>query len=348
MGLPNPAAAYRALALQVRCEAINKVEDPRAVMAASIRRIGAQIGASKGFLGPDTQLVVLPEYFLSGFPMGESLEAWAQRGAVDPDGDEEAAVGALAAAHDVYLSANLYERDPAFPGIYFQASVLWGPDGRVALRYRRLHSLFAPTPHDVWTRYVDTYGLDAVFPVADTPLGRLACIASEEILFPELSRVLALRGAEVFLHSTSEVGSVRTTPKDIARRARSIENLAYVVSANSAGMSGTDIPGASTDGKSQIIDFRGEPLAEAGFGESMTANAELDIAALRRYRARPGMGNLLARNRLDLWAAEYGRLAAVGVGQPGDTHPTERSDLMRTHTDTIARLGAAGVIVAPS
>ena len=102
--------------------------------------------------------------------------------------------------------------------------------------------MFAPTPHDVWDQYLDIYGLEAVFPVAETEIGRLACIASEEILYPEIARCLMMRGAEVFLHSSSEAGSVQLTHKDIAKRARAIENMSYVVSANSAGISGICCP----------------------------------------------------------------------------------------------------------
>ena len=105
------------------------------------------------------------------------------------------------------------------------------------LRYRRLLSMFAPSPHDVWDRYLDHYGLEGVFPVADTEIGRLAAIASEEILYPEIARALAFRGAEVFVHSSSEIGSPLGTAKDVAKRARAWENMAYVVSANTAGAS---------------------------------------------------------------------------------------------------------------
>jgi deaminated glutathione amidase len=187
-----------------------------------------------------------------------------------------------------------------------------------------------------------------LFPVVDTPLGRLACIASEEILFPELARALTMRGAEVFLHSTSEVGSPRQTPKDIAKLARAIENLAFVVSANSASITGIDIPAASTDGKSQIVDFNGRVLVEAGTGESMVANAEIDVEALRRARNRPGMPNLVARNRFELWAHEYARAAEAGLGHPASNidpaEIPERSHFIRIHSAVIERLQTAGVI----
>ncbi|WP_395105352.1 nitrilase-related carbon-nitrogen hydrolase [Actinomadura sp. SCN-SB] len=336
---PPAEPAYRALALQTRTEAVNGLSpaEAREAMAASIARIGAEVAAAKRWVGPDLRLVVLPEYVLSGFPMGEPIERWRDMAALAPDGPEYEALSGVAASEGVFLSGNAYETDPNFPALYFQASFVIDPSGEVVLRYRRLHSLYSPSPYDVWDRYLDLYGMDAVLPVARTRIGNLACVASEEILYPELARALALRGAEVFCHSTSEVTSPALTPKGIGRRARAIENLAYVVSANSGGLRGIPIPGDSTCGGSEILDFEGRVLAEAAGGESIVAHAELDLAALRRTRVRPGMGNLPSRVKTGLWAEEYAR---HDVERPNglDGAAPERAWFTRRQRESIARL----------
>jgi predicted amidohydrolase len=184
--------------------------------------------------------------------------------------------------------------------------------------------------------------------VADTPLGRIAAIASEEILYPELARGLALRGAELFIHSSSETASPIPTPKNIAKQARAIENLGYVVSANTAGIAGIAIPTASTEAGSKIVDYRGLVLAEAGYGESMAACAEIDIAGLRRYRRRPGMGNLLARQPLALWHDAYDRPEIHPMNglldQNGTPQPPPAGFFPKRQREVIARLEAAGLI----
>ncbi|MFC4014961.1 nitrilase-related carbon-nitrogen hydrolase [Nonomuraea purpurea] len=299
--------AFTALALQVETRAVNAAADPRAEMRAAIARIGAQVGGSKAWLGRDLRLVVLPEYALTGFPMRENFAEWREKAALDMDGPEYRALAEIAAAQEVFLCVNAYERDEHFPELYFQASVIFSPGGEAVLRYRRLHSMFTPSPYDVWERYLEIYGIDGVLPVARTEIGNLAVLASEEILMPELARALALRGAEILCHPTSEASSPMLTPKAIARRARAVENLAYVVSANTGGLTGIAIPGDSTNGGSELIDFQGRVLAQAGAGESLVAGAELDVAALRRRRSRPGMANLLSRVKTRLWAEEYGR-----------------------------------------
>ncbi|MGH2828875.1 MAG: nitrilase-related carbon-nitrogen hydrolase [Actinomycetota bacterium] len=342
----SDAIAYRALALQTRCRSVVGAarEDARAIMKESIERIRVQLAASLTFIGADCRLVVLPEYFLTGHPVGQTIAEWSERAALDPDGPEYKAMAAIAIDHGVFLSGNAYETDDNFPGLYFQTSFVIDPSGSTALRYRRLNSLMTPSPHDVWDRYLQVYGIDGVFPVARTEIGNLACIASEEILFPELARCLAIRGAEIFLHSSSEASSPLATQKAVARRARAIENLAFVVSANSGGIEGSPIPGASTDGGSQIVDYEGRVLVEAGPGESMVANAEIDVAALRRARRRPGMANLLARNRLDAYLPVYQAARFHDANGLRDVMRPDRGWFAEEHRAVIERLIAAGVI----
>lgn len=307
------AGPYTALALQLECRSLSACSDAdtaRARMMESIDLCAERIRASRAFLemfsGLAPRLVVLPEYFLSSYPIRESIADWQARACLAIDGPEYRALGDIARDQGVYLSGNAYELDAHFPEIYFQTSFIIDDGGSVILRYRRLVSMFAPTPHDILDAYLERYGVDSLFPVADTPLGRLACVASEEILYPEITRALALRGAEVICHSSSEVGSPRLTPKNIAKRARAYENMVYVVSANSGGITGVDLPNHSTDGHSQVVDHHGEVLAEAGYGESINGNARIDIDALRAARRTPGMVNVLSRQRLELFAPVYG------------------------------------------
>ncbi|MGH1392799.1 MAG: nitrilase-related carbon-nitrogen hydrolase [Trichormus sp.] len=337
---------FRALALQVTCHAVNQARDRqevRLLMEKTITRLAKQIAASVAFIGADCRLIVLPEYFLTGFPMGESMEVWANKACLEMNGAEYTALGKIAQKHSIFLAGNAYELDPNFPGLYFQTCFVIDPGGTVVLRYRRLNSMFAPTPHDVWDKYLDCYGLEGVFPVAKTAIGNLAALASEEILYPEVARCLAMRGAEIFLHSTSEIYSQRLTPKDAAKITRAVENMAYVVSANTAGLGNSSIPIGSVDGGSKIIDYRGLVLAETGAGESMAAFAEIDLVALRRDRHRPGLNNLLSRQRFELYAQSY----AQSTFYPANnmlTQPIDRKHFIATQQKTIERLSNLGII----
>ena len=349
-------AAFCAMAMQLTARSLERLPDTaaaRAAILAHIAEIESQIRTSAIFVaqysGLPVKLVVLPEYLFTSYPGRISIPDFAARVGFAEGGPEYEAIGGVAQRLGMFLSGNAYETDAAFPDFYFQTSFIVAPSGEVVLRYRRLLSMFAPSPHDVWEAYLDKYGLEGVFPVARTEIGNLAAVASEEILYPEIARALALRGAEVFCHSSSEIGSPLATHKDIAKQARAFENLAYVVSANTAGISGTTMPLASADGNSQVVDWKGRIVAQSGDGETFTAFAAIDLAALRAARRTPAMTNYLARQRPALFAQGYAAAAEPFQGPDGmmdGGKPTvpDRDYFQRAQGAVIERLAKAGVI----
>ncbi len=345
---------YSALALQLAARSVEGAPDratARAQMMSMIGEVEPKLRSASIFIaqygGHPVKLVVLPEYLLTSYPGRISIPDFAEKAALEIDGPEYEALGGVAQRTGVFLAGNAYEADENFPDFYFQTSFVIAPSGNVILRYRRLNSMFAPTPHDVWSKYLDIYGIEGVFPVARTEIGNLAAIASEEILYPEIARAHALRGAEIFCHSSSEIGSPLATPKDIAKQARAFENMAYVVSANTAGIEGASLPLASADGNSQIVDWRGRVVAESNSGETFTAFSTIDIDALREGRRTPSMTNFLARQRLELFAPIYANTTvheANGM-MDGDTpRVPERDYFRRVQEEVIERMSREGLI----
>ena len=347
-------APFAAVAMQLAARSVERLKT-RAEVTAQVKdhvaAIMPQIRAATIFIqqygGVPVKLAVLPEYLFTSYPGRIGISEFAELAAFDADGPEYEAIAAMAQQLGLFIAGNAYERDTHFPGIYFQASFVIAPNGETVLRYRRLNSMFAPTPHDVWSKYLDIYGLDGVFPVARTAIGNLAAIASEEILYPEIARAHALRGAEIFVHSSSEIGSPLATPKAIAKRARAMENLAYVVSANTAGITGSGLPAASADGNSLVADWKGNVLAEANSGETFTAFADIDLHALRSARRKPGMTNFLSRQRTALFAAAYAgetHQRADGLIRDNNMIVPDRDYFKRTSEAVIARLDKDGLI----
>ena len=345
-------APYAAVAMQLTARSTERCADPAAARAQILAHIADIEGAIRTaaifieqYAGRPVKLAVLPEYLFTSYPGRIGIAEFAERVGFAADGPEYAALGGVAQRLGLHLAGNAYESDRHFPGFYFQTSFIVAPSGEVVLRYRRLLSMFAPSPHDVWDAYLDRYGIEGVFPVARTEIGTLACIASEEILYPEIARAFAFRGAEVLCHSSSEIGSPLATAKDVAKRARAWESMAYVVSANTAGISGTAMPLASADGNSQVVGPDGKVLAQSLSGETFTAFATLDIEALRNTRRTPAMTNSLARQRPSLFAPVY----AAAAGQEGNAmieegaaKVPERDAFRRMQERVIERLAKAG------
>jgi predicted amidohydrolase len=347
---------YIAVALQIACSGLKHCPDrPSAQehMLRKIETINGYVTTATRFLnffyGAPVRLVGLPEFSITGFPIQESPAEWRDKACFHFDGPEYEALGKIANDNNVYLAGNAYEIDRNFPQLYFQTCFIIGPSGDVVLRYRRLTSTFEPTPHDVWDKYLDIYGLDGVFPVARTEIGNLAMIASEEILYPEITRCHVMRGAEVILHPTSEPGSPQLTYKEICRRARAIENIAYVIAANTSSLDDMPIPPYTCSAMSKIVDYNGHVLVEAGQGgESMSANAVIDIGALRRTRRRRGMANILSRQAFDLYADSYTETrfhAANSMLHNGKVRDIPDKDFFRKRQEAnIERLVKAGLL----
>jgi len=88
---PEPIDPYYAIGLQTRLEAINHCQNRKQahkVMMGALERLAAEISNTKRFIGEDVRLIVLPEYFLSSYPMGDSIDAWAQKACLTHDAPE--------------------------------------------------------------------------------------------------------------------------------------------------------------------------------------------------------------------------------------------------------------------
>jgi predicted amidohydrolase len=105
-------------------------------------------------------------------------------------------------------------------------------------------------------------------------------------LFPEPSRALALKGAEIIFmpicYSTYSDPGHRATIWDVALRSRAYENGVYVVAANRVGQEGR----RSHLGRSMIVDATGAIVAEAGTAKEELLVAEIDLDTVRGDRKK--------------------------------------------------------------
>lgn len=107
---------------------------------------------------------------------------------------------------------------------------------------------------------------------------KIAPVICYDLRFPELFRLATKQGAEVFL-LIANWPSARVEHWTTLSRARAIENLAYVVAVNRCGSD----PKLNYPGRSQIIDPKGNVLADAGDGVG-SVSAEIDVDRVRNWR----------------------------------------------------------------
>jgi predicted amidohydrolase len=209
------------------------------------------------------RLVVLPECAISGYMLANEREA--VRAAEPVPGPSVEALEHACARLGLHCVAGVLERDGARVR---NTAVLVGPEGLVG-RYRKTH-----LPYLGVDRFVEPG--DEAPPVFETPLGRIGTQICYELRFPEVTRSLALRGAEIVVHPTNWPTAVRPFA-DYLTRARAAENRVFLLTSNRVGREGK----IEFLGRSQIVDPQGERLADAGEAEEGLAVAEIDPAKAR-------------------------------------------------------------------
>jgi predicted amidohydrolase len=129
----------------------------------------------------------------------------------------------------------MLETDKKYPNALFNTTCLIGPEG-ILYKYRKVNTWI---PYEVHTSPHDIEGYDEpLFPVADTPIGRIGTAICYDWLFPEVCGNWR-RTAQKFLARVSAYMDPwnASAPMDwwtIINRARAIENTAYVIAANQA------------------------------------------------------------------------------------------------------------------
>jgi predicted amidohydrolase len=231
------------------------------------------------------RLVVFPE-FAHAAPVYLTAAELRRHLAVELPNEHIERYAAKAREYDIYIQTGSFiEFDPRWPGVVFNTTCLVGPEGMLA-RYRKVNPWL---PWEVHASPHDIQGYDEpLFPVVDTPIGKLGCAICYDWLFPEAIRQLALNGAEVLIRVSAYMDPWGATePMDwwtLVNRCRALENLAYVVACNQ-GASLEHYPPFSWPGGSMVVDYDGRVLAQAspGPGERIVVN-EIDIHALRHAR----------------------------------------------------------------
>jgi predicted amidohydrolase len=276
----------------------------RASMRANTDRMCVMIDHAVAGAAPflPVRLVVFPE-FAHAAPVYPTLAQLLDRLAVSIPNEHTERLTAKAKEHDVYVqSGTMLERDEAWPGIVFNTTCLIGPTG-ILSKYRKVNPWI---PYEVHASPHDLRGYqDELFPVVETPIGRIGCAICYDWLFPETPRQLAANGAEVLVRVSAYMDPWGATEPmnwwTLVNRCRALENTAFVVAANQ-GASLRHYPPYSWPGGSQIIDFDGRVLAEAspGPGERIVV-APIDVGALRHERASRRGHHMLSHLRTEAY-----------------------------------------------
>jgi predicted amidohydrolase len=212
------------------------------------------------------QLLVLPECAIPGYMFDSADEALPY--AEEIPGPTTEAFERECARLGVHAITGLLERDG---DTLYNAAILVGPDGLIG-SYRKTHLPFLGVD-----RFVTPGDELKVF---DTALGRIGLIICYDLRFPEVTRTLALQGADMVALPTNFPMAAKLQC-DVIAPARAAENRVYLLVANRVGKERW----GEFCGWSQIVDPYGTRLTEAGETEEalLLADVELEKARDKDY-----------------------------------------------------------------
>src|SRR5215218_7997348 len=168
-------------------------------------------------------------------------------------------------------------------------SVHVGPDGEIRAAYRKIHMFDIEVEGTVYRESEHSEPASEIV-VSETANGvRLGLTVCYDLRFPELYRILALRGARIV---TVPANFTRVTGEahwEVLLRARAIEDQVFVIAPGQGNLAGTD---GDSYGNSMIVDPWGEVLARAPMEGEHVVAAELDLARQDEVREKlPSLAN---------------------------------------------------------
>ncbi len=284
--------------MRVAAVQLNSKADQTANLAVADRLTRA--AAAQG-----AQLIVLPEKWTA---LGSDEQ---QREAAQPlDGPAVGWACELARELGVDLVAGSFLEQVPGQEKLANTSVHVGPDGEVQAVYRKIHMFDVEVGGRVYRESeIEQPGAEIVLSrsAEGVELGLSVCY---DLRFPELYRILAVRGARIITIPAAFTLATTRDHWETLVRARAIEDQAFVIAANQVG----EHPGGQrSGGRSMIVDPWGVVLAQAPDSEAVIV-AELDLDRQREIRASlPSLAN--RRPGAYSWPAEQDAAAPVGGGQ---------------------------------
>jgi predicted amidohydrolase len=235
------------------------------------------------------EVIVLPELITSGYMFSSTEEA--AEVAIEPDHELLGEWAAAAARADVVVIGGFCERDPEGSGAVYNSAAVIDAGGLRAV-YRKLH--LWDNEHAIFTP-----GSQAP-PVIETRVGRIGVIICYDLEFPELTRSVALAGAQLLAVPTNwplfpRPDGERPSEVTIAMATGRINKMA-VACADRVGLErGQDWTGGAT-----IVDPDGWVAAESREPGLLIADVDLERAIDKRLTDR---ADVFGDRRPDLYGA---------------------------------------------
>ena len=236
----------------------------------------------RGAAADGAELIVLPEKW-TVLGAGQAIRASAE----PLDGPALSAAAGWARELGVFLVAGSVPEVVPDEEKLANTSVMFGPDGDRIATYRKIH-MFDVEVGDITYRESELERAGDEIELGDADGTRIGLTICYDLRFPELYRIIAVRGARVITVPSAFTERTGRDHWEVLIRARAIENQVFIVA---AGQIGEAPPHYRSYGRSMIVDPWGVVLAQAPDSECFVV-ADFDFESQDRIRDRlPSLRN---------------------------------------------------------
>lgn len=173
---------------------------------------------------------------------------------------------------------SMYQTLPGDPR-YYNTTVVYSPAGKIAAIYHKIHLYDVDVKGGVYYKESDAIKPGETIVDFDTEFGKMGLAICYDIRFPEIYRILALRGAKVIFNPAEFALYTGKDHWESLIRARAIENQCYMICADQIGIK----PAMQTFGRSIVVDPWGNVIAKASDKEGILL-ADIDIDYVDKLR----------------------------------------------------------------
>ena len=217
----------------------------------------------------NVDLLIFPELHLTGYTMRDEVSHWAE----PIPGPSTRKVEKVAKEHGVHVIFGMPEESEV-KGVIHNTAVFVAPTGLIG-RYRKIH---LPT-HSVFEerRY---YRPGQESPVFETEIGTIGLNICYDLYFPELTRLQALKGAQLVVCISASPGLRRRFFEGFCL-SRAMENAVYLAYVNRVGIE----EGLQFWGGSRVIAPNGSVLVQCKYDVEESQICKMDLNEVSRARA---------------------------------------------------------------
>src|ERR671930_2282983 len=240
-------------------------------------------------------LICFPEFQMAFSPRSQSLKDLTKIAETMDDSNFVLTLGEAARRNRINIIATLYEKNTKnsrtttnqFDNRVYDTAVIIKSNGVLYSVYRKLH-LYDALGFRESAKMIAGNSIEK--PVK-TPTGNIGLMICYDIRFPEVSRILAINGADILAVPSAWVhGIMKEEHWQTILKARAIENGSYVVA--------PDQVGHIFSGRSMVVDPFGIITLDMGNREGMEV---IEIDKSRIQKARESLP-LLKNRRTDVYS----------------------------------------------